>query len=300
MEQIFEKINELFDEYLKTLNLENTGNAKLSIKEKITLAVWESNKNYKNFSVEVVETVGEALKYYFPNSDAFKEGIPFSQYLFGSLKNSINTRSEKDDFADKNGGLYISDDKYRRIKKVKNFFEDIRKIHRKNYPDQEDLKESFIIEKAVLALGMDEEEIRECLKMSKASTKGDEVSNEEGETFSIFDTLWDGIDLNPSENEFIAKEKRECILNKIQKEWEKKSDPMLSELLTVEILGANLDIENMESYSFLNKEIYAKFLKDPEHKLPENSEIAEKYGVTKSAASKKLSRFFESLKKNQK
>jgi len=293
MEQISEKINELFDQYLKTINLENTENAKLSIEQKITLAVWDSKKNYREFSVEVVETVREALKYYFPDSDAFNKGVSFSQYLFGSLQNSINTSKEKDDLADKNGWQHFSDDKYRRVKKVKKVFEDVRKM----YPDQ-DLKESFIIEKAVMTLGMDEDEIRECLKILKATTKGDEVSNENGETFSIFDTLWDGIDLNPSENEFMAKEKRECILNKIQKEWEKKSDPMLSELLTVEILEANLDIENMEDYSFLNKEIYAQFLKDIEHKLPENSEIAKKYGLTKSAASKKLSRFFESLKKS--
>ena len=94
------------------------------------------------------------------------------------------------------------------------------------------------------------------------------------------------------------KEKSELIFRKIQDAWEKKRDPMLSELLTVKVLDANLNIENMENYTFLNKEIYDNFLKDPEHKLPEDSEIAEKYGLTKSAASKKLSRFWEPIRKS--
>ena len=291
MEQIFEKINELFDEYLKTLNLENTENAKLSIEQKITLAVWDSNKNYREFSVEVVETVREALKY-FPNSEAFKNGAPFSKYLFFSLGNSINTSKEKDDFADTNGGFYISDDKYRRIKKVKKVCDDIRKM----YPDQ-DLQESFIIEKAEEILDMDEDEILECLKMSKATTTGGDLENDDGDKFSIFDTMLEGDDKNPLESALVAIEQVESVLRTIQKVWEKKPDQMLSELLTVEILRANLDIDNMEDYTFLNKEIYNAYLADPERKLPEESEIAEKYGMTKSAASKKLYRIRESLKK---
>ena len=54
----------------------------------------------------------------------------------------------------------------------------------------------------------------------------------------------------------------------------------------------------MGNYTFLNKEIYENFRKDPEHKLPEESEIAEKYRLSKSAASKKLYRFWEPVRKS--
>ena len=291
MEQIFEKINELFDKYLKTLNLENTENAKLSIEQKITLAVWDSNKNYREFSVEVVETVREALKY-FPNSEAFKNGAPFSKYLFFSLGNSISTSEEKAKLADRNGWQYISDDKYRRVKRVKKVFDDIRKM----YPDQ-DLKDSFIIEKAEEILDMDEDEIWECLKMSKAATKGDEASNENGETFSIFDTLWDGIEKDPMESELIKQEMLEVAFPKILEDWNaiKKEDvaAMLSELLTVKLLEFGFDIDELAGYAFINKEICEIHSENPQSELLEFQKIAEKYGLTKSAASQRLSRFLK-------
>lgn len=291
MEQIFEKINTLFYEYLKTLNLENTESAKMSIEQKISIEVWKSNPAYREYAVEVIETARESLKY-FPNSEAFKKGVPFSKYLFASLGNSISTSEEKEALANKNGGLYISDDKYRRVKKVKKFFEDVRKM----YPDQ-NFDDDSLIEKAEEFLGMEENEIRECLKMSKAATTGGDLENEEGDKISVFDTMLEGDDTNPLESGLVAKEQLESVLRAIQKMWEKKPDPMLSELLTVEILRANLDIENMEEYTFLDKEICKACLADLERKLPEDSEIAEKYGMTKSAASKKLYRIRESLKK---
>ena len=297
MEQIFKKINELFDEYLKTLKLENTETAKVSIEQKIIIAVWKSNKNYGEYSVEVVETVKEALKYYFPNSEAFKEGISFSQYLFGSLKKTINTSKEKTNLADKNGGEHISDDKYRRVKKVKNFFEEVRKIHGTKHPDQEDLKDSFIIEKAILALGMEEEEIWECLKMSKAATMGTESPNEDDDGMTLIEEQIDNIvDKNPIESMFASLEAMEQTLSLIDSEWEKNPSPILSELLTVFVLENGLK-KDCSDYSFLNKEILNDYFKNPDHKLPEQQEIAEKYGLTKAGASKILSRFWEKIRK---
>ena len=292
MEQIFKKINELFDEYLKILDLENTENAKMAIEQKIYLAVWDAKKKYREYSVEVIETVKEALKYYFPNSEAFKQGIPFSQYLFFSLGNSISTSEEKTNLADQNGGQHISDDKYRRIKKVKIFFEDIRKT----FPDQH-LEDCDIIEKAVLALGMDEDEIRECLKMSKAATTGTENPNEDDDSTTLIEEQFDDIvDNNSIETMFASHEALEQTLSLLDSEWKKKSDPMLSELLTVFALENGLTKEYSD-YSFLNKEILDDYFKDPDYKLPEQQEIAEKYDQTKSAASKLLSRFWEKIRK---
>ena len=293
MEQIFEKIDELFDKYLKTINLENTENAKLSIEQKITLVVWDSNKNYRESSVEVVETVREALKY-FPNSDAFKNGAPFSKYLFFSLGNSISTSEEKEDLANKNGWQYISDDKYRQIRKVKKFFNDFQRIH----PDQY-FEDSFIVEIACQTLKMDEEKVWECVKMWRASTKGDEASNEDGETFSIFDTFWDGIEKDPTESELIKQERWGAVFPKILKDWNaiKKEDvaAMLSELLTVKLLGLGFDIDELAGYAFINKEICEIYSENPQSELLEYQKIAEKYGLTKSAASQRLDRFLKNL-----
>ncbi len=294
MEEVFNKINELYAEYAKFSAAGNTENAIKSLEEKIIIEVWKSQKKYKEFSVEVVETVRDALKCYSsPDSDAFKEeGFSFSQYLFGSLENSINTRREKDDFADKNAGNTTTD---YLVKQINNF----KKVQKK-HPD---LDEESLVKEAAQELKIKESKIRIILRIIRASTTGTETTNEDGEVFLNPD-IQKNSDRNPLENWLIDKEKREIILPEFQKEWEKtKSNAMLSELLTVTVLECGFRFEDLESCSFINKEIRdAYFAENSERKLPQNQEIAEKYGFTKSAATQARKRFLEkvaeSLKKS--
>lgn len=285
MQERFDKINELYAEYQKASAMANTELAIKGIEDKIIIEVCKSKKIYGEYAAEVIITTRDALKSYYPNSKAYKKGKPFSQYLFGSLKKSINTSSEKADLADKNGGNTTTDYLLKQIHKFKKFC----KKHL-------DLDEESLIQEAVQELKIKEQKIRIILKFIEASTSGTEKTNEDGEVF-LNPAIQENSNKNSLENWLIDKEKRELVLPEIQKEWEKKSDQMLSELLTVKVMQTDLDFENIEDYSFLNKKIYYEFLKDPEHKLPEQQEIAEKYGLTKSEASKVLSRFWEKIRK---
>jgi hypothetical protein len=286
MEETFNKINALYAEYAKFSAAGNTENAIKSIEEKIIIEVWKSQKKYKEFPVEVVEKVRYALLKYFHDSDDFEEEISFSQYLFGLLKKSINTSREKDDFADKNAGNTITDYLVEQINEFK-------KVQKK-YPD---LDEESIVKKATQELKIKESKIRIILKIIRASTSGTETTNEDGEVFLNPD-IQENSDRNPLENWLIDKEKREIILTEFQKEWEKgKSNPMLSELITVTVLECGFRFEDLENYSFINKEIRdAYFVENSKRKLPQNQEIAEKYGFTKSAATQARKRFLEKVK----
>ena len=110
----------------------------------------------------------------------------------------------------------------------------------------------------------------------------------------------DTVEKNPVEDSCILHERAEKILSYIDSEWKKKSDPMLSELLTIFILEKDFNIKDLVKYTFINKEICAAYSKDHDHNLPQDQEIAAKHGLTKSAVSKKLSRFFEPFKEHLK
>lgn len=153
-----------------------------------------------------------------------------------------------------------------------------------------------------------------------ANTIGLEKTNDVGETFSILDTLLEDNDTDPLEKSLMKKDLQKLI-PKIQEEWKKNPDQMLSEILTVLLLKMEFDLteiyhrlyratlqnlllygfnpEILVNYTFIDKELLDAYSADHDYR-PDFTEIAKKYGLTKSAASKKLSRFFEPFKESLK
>ncbi len=149
-----------------------------------------------------------------------------------------------------------------------------------------------------------------------ANATGLEKTNEEGGTFSILDTLIESSDTDPLGKSLI-KEDLQKLIPKIQKEWKKHPDQMLSEILTVLLLKLDFNIEEvyrrlyqatlqnlllygfnteiLMNYTFINKELLDAYSADHDYE-PDFKEIVKKYNVDKSTVSKKLSRFFEPLK----
>lgn len=149
-----------------------------------------------------------------------------------------------------------------------------------------------------------------------ANTIGLETTNDEGETFSILDTLLEDGDTDPLGKNLI-KEDLQKLIPKIQEEWKKNPDQMLSEILTVFLLKMEFDLkevyrrlyratlqnlllygfnlETLMNYTFIDKELLDAYSSDHDFK-PDFKEIVTKYNVDKSTVSKKLSRFFEPFK----
>ena len=261
-----EKINELYEEYQRAIDRgENIEVATKLFKWKIIQAVLKprgvsqdsdmtvkeiKKSAYCEYVDEVHKVVTDCLKYFDPNKpDKNGEKSSFSDYLFASLRNAINS-----------------------------------------------------------AKGQEAKE--------HANTSGLEKTNDEGESFSILDTLLEGSDTDPLGKSLI-KEDLEKLIPKIQKEWKKHPDQMLSEILTVLLLKLDFNIEDvyrrlyqatlqnlrlygfnseiLMNYTFINKELLDAYSADHDYE-PDFKEIVQKYNVDKSTVSKKLSRFFEPLK----
>lgn len=293
MDEIFKKINELYEEYANISDAENTEREKLGKRQKIIAIVWQSKKNYKEHSLEVVKTVIYSLKDFPDSDDCKKEGVPFSQYLIFSLDKAINT-AKGEEALEQRTGLSISDSDHRKIRRINQC---IKVLLRMNPL----LNENAIIEKVAATLKEEESEIRSLIRLAKSASLELEIHNDEDDGSLLIEEIHeDMVEKNPVEESYILHEKAEKILSLIDSEFGKKSDPMLSELLTVFILKQDFNVKDLVKYAFINREICATYSKGPEHKLPEDSEIAEKYGKSKSAASKKLSRFFEPFKESLK
>lgn len=264
MEKIFEKINELYEEYQRAIDRgENIETAIKGFKWKIVLAVLkprgasqDSDLNvteikksaYGEHVDEVHKVVIDCLKH-FPDSKTRKNGAPFSKYLFNSLKKAINTAKGEE-------------------------------------------------------------------AQNQANTSELDKTNDEGENFSILDTLLEDSDTQPLEKNLI-KEDLQKLIPKIQKEWKKDPDQMLSEILTVLLLKLEFDLEEvyhrlyqvtlqnllsygfkteiLMNYTFINKELLDAYSADHDYR-PDFKEIVKKYNVDKSTVSKKLFRFFEPFK----
>ena len=261
-----EKINEFYKGYKNALDRgENIEVAIQNFKWKIIQAVLkpkgasqDSDLNVKEMKKsayceyvdEVHKVVTDCLKSFDPNKPCENgEKSSFSNYLFASLKNAINSAKGKE-----------------------------AKEH--------------------------------------ANTSGLEKTNDEGESFSILDTLLEGSDTDPLGKSLIKKDLQKLI-PKIQKEWKKHPDQMLSEILTVLLLKLDFNIEDvyrrlyqatlqnlllygfnteiLMNYTFINKELLDAYSADHDYE-PDFKEIVKKYNVDKSTVSKKLSRFFEPFK----
>ena len=238
MEQIFEKINALFCEYLKAVSLDNTENARLAIEQKIIGMVWQSNKNYREYSVEVVEKVKESLKY-FSKSDACKNGGNFSNYLYFSISAAIKDTKSKESLEGNNGGISMPDNVVKDIKKIRNL--------KKMFPDMDDVE--FILKVSEI-LKMKDSKIKHLLAVMNSSTCGIEIKNQKTGDVVFLPDILETSNADPLFKEVANQEmtNSESLLSLIEKAWKKKPDPMLSELLTIKVLDANLNVENMENY----------------------------------------------------
>lgn len=291
MDEIFNKINELYEEYANISDAENAEKEKLGKRQKIIAIVWQSKKNYKERSLEVVKTVIDSLKDFPDSDDCKKEGVLFSQYLIFSLNKVINT-AKGEEALEQRTGLSISDSDHRKIRRINQC---IKVLLRMNPL----LEGNAIIEKVAATLKEDKSEIRSLIRLAKSASLELEIHNDEDdETVLVEETHGDMVEKNPVEEICILHERAEKILSYIDSEWKKKSDPMLSELLTVFILKQDFNVKDLVKYAFIDKKICAAYSKDPNHNLPQDQEIAKKYEKDKSIASRARKEFLTKIAKS--
>ena len=225
--------------------------------------------SYGEYPDKVLEKVDACLK------KTFETGEAFRKYLCKSINNMIGSLLKKQTLEEKNGGITMSEYTLKMNSKLEDVLKGI----------NPELKGEAFIEEVTKGLGVKKRTtaIRHLNIMAAGSIDIEKVPLP---------------DKAPSpEKEQISREEQINILCKIEAEWNKKPDKMLSELLTVCVL----DMFEMEKddldYDFIDRTILNDYFALKNYRFPEAQKIAEKYGYTdKSAATQKLKRFGEKIK----
>lgn len=291
-EEFYAKINDLWDEYDDLSVTPNTDSTRMKVRGDLLAALYRfyrSGFRAPAFpSVELLETVDSCLRS-FVSSRAKENGTPFSRYVCSSVAKMLNKAAEKLSFEQKHKGTLSDCDrlKIKKLKKLQQYF-----------TGDEEIAQAMNISPAKL---------RELKALGEAGVLSEVQQSTDGEEYSLFDSLPSSSLQNPIEHGLLENEQIEAFFSVTQSEWEKKEDPLLQMLLTALVLqdrgcasllrGLYLDGGNpCQKYSFLAGDMVVAFFRDASYPLPTDSELAVRFGVTKSAASKKLNRFFEKLK----
>lgn len=295
----FDRINSLYLDYLKALECPNNEVLLLQIKEKIVVAFWKALKKASSISSEMIEhtdVLVQKIYYCMDECKDYENPFCFSKYTYTSIKRALGAKVDIEQFEIKSG-MHISDSENRKRKKIENAYKQFKSF---NSNDQ-----NAFIEYATNHLGFEKAEVEEYL-FPKQSVPLFVQSNNDDE-YCVADKYVDSSKISDNAEILNSTEQMQTQFKAIDNLWMKqKADarPVLSELLTRELLAdfkknsvSDSVIDILMHPQFVCKQMVESFFSDLNYELPTLQEIGQKYGITKSAASVKLTRFIEKLKK---
>ncbi len=294
----FDRINSLYLDYLKALDCPNNEVLLFQIKEKIIVAFWKTLQKASSITPEMIEHTDVLVKTIYHCLDKcsdYNNPLCFSSITFDAIKKRLGVKANIDRF-ERTSGMHITDPENRKRRKIENALKQFNTFTTGD-------KNKFI-EYAVNCLGLNKQDVEEYLYPKQATSAYAQSENEE--EYFIPDQYIDKTKIVDFGDVIGSAEEFENQLEKIDKLWlDQKDDAktILSELLTRELLASSIndkvsysEIELLKQAKFICKDMLETFYDDINYKLPTQQEIGQKYGITKSAASKKLSRFIEKLK----
>lgn len=304
-----------------------------AIREKIIIAIckiyfkfWEKdNPTYTlsdintrnlyedNYSDIIVEEITKSLDSY-ENSISKKNGYNFSSYTCLNIKNAVGKARSKSYISVNHGGITVSDYEASMVRKVLKADKELQKLGFTN-DDHRNRKLTKL-----LNIGI--ETVQKYKYLSKYQTRSIQKNNKDS-TFSILDletNLCEEIYQNPESAFFLKEIKLQIpvLLNVMETIYTKKRDKKISELLAIMVLdnfsvlkknhiqnGFKMDdfypslYKLFSKYTCFDSNIVRNFFLNPNYILPTQKDIADKYGIEKSAATKILIRFRNKLKENE-
>ncbi len=294
----FDKINSLYLDYLKALNCPNNEVLLLQTKEKIVVAFWKTLQKASSITPEMIEHTDVLVqKIYYCIEECAKYDNPlcFSKYTYTSIKRALGSKVDVEQFEIKSG-MHITDPENRKRKKIENAYKQFKSFN------SNDL--NAFIEYATNHLGFEKTEVEEYLFPKQSVSLFAQSKNDD--EYCIADKYVDSSKINDNAEILNSTEQMQTQFKAIDNLWLKQKDdarPVLSELLTRELLAdfkknSVLDsvIDILNQPQFVCKQMVESFFSDLNYQLPTQQEIGQKYGITKSAVSVKLTRFIEKLK----
>ena len=297
LDKDFAKLAEFFLKYKESLLHENNDALKEQTKSKIVLQFWNIIQKTKSISSEMKEYSDLIVKktIYCLNKYSDKTPVEFCKVTYSSIINELKGKADTESFEIKTGMHipYQEDVNRKRIAKAYKQY-----ITFKN----EDKKQ--FIEYAVLYLGFDRKDLEEYLFPKQAVSLFAQSRNDD--EYCVADKYVDTTKKFDNTEVVASIEHLKEYFKAIDQLWlkqKKDAKLVLSELLTRELLAdfkkntvsVSL-IEILREPSFICEEMVESFFSDLDYELPTQQEIGQKYGITKSAASVKLTRFIAKLK----
>ena len=300
----FDKINSLYLNYLEALKCPNNENLIFQIKEKIVVTFWKTLQKTASITQNMIEHTDVLVQkiYYCINKCVdFNDPFCFSKYTYKSIKNALGAKADAEEF-EINSGMHITDPENRKRKRIEKAYKQFNSFNSK------DINE--FIEYAVNHLGFSKEDVEEYLFPKQAVSLFVQSKTDSNDEYCIIDTYIDSLK-NENNVEMISSiDQLQKQLKTIDTLWLKQKNdarPILSELLTRELLDdfkkntvSNAVIDILKQSNFICKPMIETFFDDITFQIPTLQEIGQKYGITKSAASVKLTRFIEKLKETVK
>lgn len=345
-EKFFDEINALYAEYVSLQGQTNVESKRLAVREKIQIALYKvyvtipksaeegedksEDVNYNSYSDEIFKTSADCLES-FEKSDSNGK-MSFSQYACSSIKRRLNFLKQKDSAEQKNGGMKIPEDAFKKAKKIKALDEQYKKFGFKD-EKKRNIKIADSLETTI-------EKVVELKALWERKTVSQIQTNDESEEFDVIDKKQEENGVEEIHNGYFMRPPKvfelnsqlESLLEAIKSELEEKFNESLEErtyftkALTVDLCRkhfpqrlapkkdgkdglflearkiTNEDSEyivNLEKLfrkaSILDSAILNKLFTDENYKLPEMQALEKEADHAKSYFSKKLGRFYDDV-----
>lgn len=300
----FAEIDELFLKYKGALNIKGNEQFLLTQRSLIIEALWVNlsekkiSSQIEEFPDEMVKVVCKCLEKYSEKNDY----IGFCQYTFTAIKNRLSTFTTYAVFDEKTKGMHVSDE-YRLLQnKLRRLYKSFVSLRSSN--ETEEILNSKFVDYASKYLDIEKSIVIDFL-YPKEACSNEIASQDSDDSLNLFD-LYKGNNSETPENELVGDEKNNMILSQINDEWKKQKNdakPLMSELLTLIVLNA-IDKGYLYTGTKTKEDVYkmlagfdfiSEYLINCKSELPTQLMIGEKYNISKSGVSKKITRFFEKL-----
>ena len=295
----FAKVAKLFETYKEALSQDNNDSLIEQTKDKIVIQFWRIIQKTKSISEEVKDHSDIIVQKVIDCLSTYSEKAPeeFCKLTYSSIIKRLKGNADTESFESKSG-MHITDPENRKRKRIE-------KAYKQFTTFQSTDKESFI-EYAISYLGFERKDLEEYLFPKQTVSLFAKSKSDSSDGYCVADKFIDSTKSVDNADVLAHMEQLQEQLKAIDALWKKQKDnarPILSELLTRELLAdfkkntaSDNVIETLTKPNFVCKEMVRTFFTDMNSKVPTQQEIGEKYGITKSAASVKLTRFIEKLK----
>lgn len=323
----FNKINILFNDYAKSVNYENVADFKSAKKTQLTNQVWKTlykiPKNRKLMAenaADFVDALNDCIKACLNKLKKREMKGSFSKYIYNTISGRLASAANEEQ--SKNEHIIYSKEKAQKIRDVAYWYEYLEKCGTTDH--------NKLIKKIAILKNMSESDVEKYYQLQKNGKIS--INQQYGDSEEEYDFLSAEAgkqnDISTPENDYVTLEQVTSLFDALDKNWktlkqkatESNNDflnrkAMLSELLTVHILKeyqvsyekrsdlvsfatgkVDFDIsEACEKYEFFNTALVEEFIRSEKRKLPTQIEIGEKYysDLKKDGLTRMRDRFIE-------